>query len=106
MNLPSLEKKATKKIRPTEMAVSQKGYAWMMLVVAVGTAGFGLWGIVEYMAAGNSPAHPFNLGIILGYGAHIFVGVFVVLIADHLIKIEKRLDQMEKELAIKDKEKT
>ena len=57
--------------------------------------GFGLVGTIEYVTGGYSPDHPFNLGIILGYGSHMIAGTFAIWIADHLIKIEKRLDRIE-----------
>jgi hypothetical protein len=67
----------------------------MIMLVGGFVVGFGLVGTIEYVSAGYSPEHPFNLGIILGYGSHMIAGTFAVLIADHLIKIEKRLDKIE-----------
>lgn len=77
------------------MAVSQKTYAWVIMLGGSLVVGFGLVGTIEYVNGGYSPAHPFNLGIILGYGSHMIAGAFAVWIADHLIKIEKRLDRIE-----------
>jgi len=84
------------------MAGNQKTYAWMIFLLGVLIAGFGFVGTVEYLIAGNSAAHPFNLGIILGYGAHMLMGGFAIFIADHLTKIEKRLDRLESGGDLKD----
>ena len=68
----------------------------MIMLIGGLVVAFGLVETIQYVTAGYTPEHPFNLGIILGYGSHMIAGTFAALIADHLIKIEKRLDRIER----------
>ena len=52
--------------------------------------GWGLLGAVR-----TRDLYPFNLGIVLGFGAHMLIGGFAILTAICLKIIEERLDRIE-----------
>jgi hypothetical protein len=56
------------------------------------------WGLlaVIYDSISRSEGHyPFNLGIILGLGAHLIIGAITVVIEKCMMTIENRLDRIE-----------
>lgn len=52
-----------------------------------------IWGLPNLVIAGNT--RPFNLGVMLGYGAESVMGVLAALVAECLILIDKRLEKIE-----------
>ena len=55
---------------------------------------WGLKGIIVDALSSNHQ-YPPDFGVVLGFSADAIIGVFIILIATSLIKIEKRLDEIE-----------
>jgi hypothetical protein len=61
-------------------------------------AGLFVWGLQGAIFDSLSSSHHFyspDFGVVLGFGAHMIIGVFILLIANFMIKIEKRLEKIE-----------
>jgi hypothetical protein len=68
----------------------QKNYSKLIILYGCVVFGAGLCGAIFDSMSG----HPFNFGVILGWGAHMIIGLFAVLIGNCLKKIEERLDEI------------
>ena len=57
------------------------------------------WGLLHVILGSASSSHHLdfsNFGVVLGLGAHMIIGLFAILVANGLMEVEKRLDQLEK----------
>ena len=57
--------------------------------------GWGLQGAIFDSLSSGRHSYSSDFGVVLGFGSHMIIGVFAMLIANSLIKIDKRLDQIE-----------
>ena len=73
-----------------------KRTSWTVLFVSFCALGSGVLGTATEHIRASDSLYSTNLGIFLGFGAQITIGLLGMLVADALIKIEKRLSEIEK----------
>ena len=73
-------------------------YSRMILLAGCLPVFSGVVGSVKYLVQQLHSLTPINYdyGIVLGYGADMMFGMLTILIAGRLIRIEKRLDRLER----------
>lgn len=59
--------------------------------------GLGVFGMIADYVSRYAYHFPLNLGIVLGNGATIIVGLVGDMLSEHIIKLEQRLDKLERE---------